>query len=87
MAGYVVDIEQKTLENENFREVLYTAPRLQLVVMTLQPGEEIVVAIDVAATTTATSADSNVRRTDRVISSPLGNDTRRPPKVAQPTQP
>lgn len=41
MAGYVVDIEQKTLENENFREVLYTAPHLQLVVMTLQPGEDI----------------------------------------------
>jgi mannose-6-phosphate isomerase-like protein (cupin superfamily) len=41
MAGYVVDIEQKTLDNEHFREVLYTAPHSQLVVMTLQPGEEI----------------------------------------------
>lgn len=41
MAGYVVDIEQKTLENAHFREVLYTAPNSQLVVMTLQPGEEI----------------------------------------------
>lgn len=41
MAGYVIDIEKKTLENENFREVLYTAPHLQLVVMTLNVGEEI----------------------------------------------
>jgi len=41
MAGFVIDIEQKTLENENFREVLFTAPHSQLVVMTLQPGEEI----------------------------------------------
>lgn len=41
MAGYVIDIEQKTLENPHFREVLFTAPHLQLVVMTLQPGEDI----------------------------------------------
>jgi mannose-6-phosphate isomerase-like protein (cupin superfamily) len=41
VAGYVTDIEQKTLENENFREVLFTAPHVQLVVMTLQVGEEI----------------------------------------------
>lgn len=41
MAGYVVDIEQKTMANEYFREVLFTAPHMQLVVMTLQPGEEI----------------------------------------------
>ena len=41
MSGFIIDIEQKTLENENFREVLFTAPHSQLVVMTLQPGEEI----------------------------------------------
>jgi mannose-6-phosphate isomerase-like protein (cupin superfamily) len=41
MSGYAVDIETKTLENENFREVLYTAGHSQLVVMTLKPGEEI----------------------------------------------
>ena len=41
MAGYSINIEDKTLENENFREVLYTAPQSQLVVMTLKPGEEI----------------------------------------------
>ena len=41
MAGYSINIEEKTLENDNFREVLYTTQRSQLVVMTLQPGEEI----------------------------------------------
>lgn len=41
MAGYTTNIEQRTLENDNFRQVLFTAPHLQLVLMTLQPGEEI----------------------------------------------
>ena len=41
MAGYSINIEEKSIENPYFREVLFTAPNLQLVVMTLQPGEEI----------------------------------------------
>lgn len=41
MQGYVDNIEQRTLENEDFRRVLYTGKHLQLVLMTLQPGEEI----------------------------------------------
>jgi mannose-6-phosphate isomerase-like protein (cupin superfamily) len=41
MKGYIKNIEQETLENENFRKVLYTDPLLQLVVMSLLPGEEI----------------------------------------------
>ncbi len=41
MKGYVTNIEQKALENENFREVLYTDERLQLVVMSLLPQEDI----------------------------------------------
>lgn|SRR5690554_5178962 len=41
MDGYVTNIERDTLENEDFRRVLYTASRLQLVLMTLQPGDEI----------------------------------------------
>lgn len=41
MAGYTTNIEEKTLQNENFREVLYTAQHSQLVVMSLQPNEEI----------------------------------------------
>lgn len=35
------DIEKLTLENENFRKVLYTAEYSQLVLMNLQPEEEI----------------------------------------------
>ncbi len=38
---YVTDIEKETLENKFFRKVLFTAPHLQLVVMTLGIGEEI----------------------------------------------
>ena len=41
MSGYTTNIEEKTLQNENFREVLYTAQHSQLVVMSLQPNEEI----------------------------------------------
>lgn len=41
MNGYVTNIERDALENENFRKVLYTDPRLQLVVMHLNAGEDI----------------------------------------------
>lgn len=41
MKGYIDDIEARTKENADFRRVLYTGKRLQLVLMTLQPGEEI----------------------------------------------
>ena len=41
MKGYFGQIEHDTLANENFRQVLFTGPNMQLVVMTLQPGEEI----------------------------------------------
>jgi mannose-6-phosphate isomerase-like protein (cupin superfamily) len=41
MASYVVDIERRTSENTWFREVLFTGPHAQLVVMALRPGEEI----------------------------------------------
>lgn len=41
MVGYVANIEEKTLKNSYFREVLFTGPHSQLVVMTLLPGEEI----------------------------------------------
>lgn len=39
--GFCGDIEDLTEENEDFRRVLYTGEHLQLVLMTLQPGEEI----------------------------------------------
>ncbi|MFH0930183.1 MAG: cupin domain-containing protein [Candidatus Moraniibacteriota bacterium] len=41
MKGYVANIEKETLENENFRKVLYTAKFSQLVVMSLKPLEDI----------------------------------------------
>jgi mannose-6-phosphate isomerase-like protein (cupin superfamily) len=41
MRGYVTNIEKVTEENNNFRQVLYTAKHSQLVVMNLKPGEEI----------------------------------------------
>ncbi len=41
MKGYVNNIEKLTLENENFRKVLYTAPHSQLVLMSIAPGDDI----------------------------------------------
>ncbi|MFZ5559236.1 MAG: cupin domain-containing protein, partial [Patescibacteria group bacterium] len=41
MKGYTTNIEKDTLENENFRKVLYTAKHSQLVLMSLRPKEEI----------------------------------------------
>ena len=41
MAGYVGNIEELTLANDFFRQVLFTAPHSQLVVMSLQPSEDI----------------------------------------------
>ncbi|HOU75895.1 MAG TPA: cupin domain-containing protein [Candidatus Dojkabacteria bacterium] len=41
MSGYVVNIEDVTLKNNNFRQVLFTGKYCQLVVMCLKPGEEI----------------------------------------------
>ena len=41
MKGYVDDIEKVTLDNTDFRRVLYTGHNLQLVAMSINPGEEI----------------------------------------------
>ena len=41
MKGYVTNIEKLSLENENFRKVLYTDKNSQLVLMSLLAGEEI----------------------------------------------
>lgn len=41
MTGYLGAIEKLALENTCFRQVLFTAKHCQLVVMCLQPGEEI----------------------------------------------
>ena len=39
--GYVTNIEKDSLDNGNFRKVLYTAKNSQLVVMSLKPKEDI----------------------------------------------
>ena len=41
MNGYITNIEDDTLENDLFRKVVYTAKNSQLVLMSLEPGEEI----------------------------------------------
>lgn len=39
--GFHTNIEKDTLQNKNFRKVLYTGENIQLVLMTLKPGEDI----------------------------------------------
>ena len=41
MKGFIDDIEGRTGKNRDFRQVLYTGPNLQLVLMALDPGEEV----------------------------------------------
>ncbi|MGI9406040.1 MAG: cupin domain-containing protein [Hyphomicrobiaceae bacterium] len=41
MKGFVDNIEKLTEDNNDFRRVLYTGKNLQLVLMTIQPSEEI----------------------------------------------
>lgn len=41
MKGFKTNIEKDTLENRNFRKVLYTGKHSQLVLMSLRPKEEI----------------------------------------------
>ena len=41
MKGFKTNIDRITIENENFREVLYTSKHSQLVLMNLKPSEEI----------------------------------------------
>jgi mannose-6-phosphate isomerase-like protein (cupin superfamily) len=39
--GYVADIKKAAKENEYFRDVIFTAGKSQLVLMSLRPGEDI----------------------------------------------
>jgi mannose-6-phosphate isomerase-like protein (cupin superfamily) len=41
MKGFIADIDDRTEANDAFRRVLYTGPNLQLVVMSIEPGDEI----------------------------------------------
>jgi mannose-6-phosphate isomerase-like protein (cupin superfamily) len=39
--GYKQNIEEQTARNDSFRKVLYTGEHMQLVLMSLKPGEDI----------------------------------------------
>lgn len=39
--GYKVNIEKKTLNNSNYRKVLFTTPQMQLVVMNIKKNQDI----------------------------------------------
>ncbi len=41
MKGYITQIEDATIKNSLYRQVLFTAKNSQLVLMSLKPGEEI----------------------------------------------
>ena len=41
MQGYSINLEEETLRNSDYRRVLYTAKSSQLVLMCIQPGDEI----------------------------------------------
>ena len=41
MLGWVGDVERATMDNADFRKVLFTGAHVQLTVMRLSPGEEI----------------------------------------------
>jgi mannose-6-phosphate isomerase-like protein (cupin superfamily) len=41
MKGFTANIEKDAIDNTNYRKVLYTGHHMQLVLMTLNPGEEI----------------------------------------------
>ncbi len=41
MKGFKINIEKATIENDNFRKVLFTSAHSQLVLMTLKPKEDI----------------------------------------------
>ncbi|MGH7258862.1 MAG: hypothetical protein ACREIM_10825 [Nitrospiraceae bacterium] len=41
MRGYITQIEDATVQNSKYRQVLFTATHSQLVLMSLKPGEEI----------------------------------------------
>ncbi len=41
MNGYILNIEEETLKNTDYRRVLYTTNNSQLVLMNIQPGDDI----------------------------------------------
>jgi mannose-6-phosphate isomerase-like protein (cupin superfamily) len=46
MAGFIINIEEATEQNDNYRQVLHTAYYGQLILMSLLPGEETGAAVN-----------------------------------------
>ena len=65
MIGYAGPIEKTTLNNNNFRQVLFTGKHSQLVVMSLQPGEEI--GREMHKTSTSFSASNRVMPSSSLV--------------------
>ena len=72
MTGYIGSIEEIALRNTYFRQVLFTAKHAQLVVMCLQPGEEIgdevhdEASISSSASSVARRNSSSTRKEERL---------------------
>lgn len=45
MKGYILNLEEETINNTDYRRVLYTAHNTQLVLMSINPGDEIGVEV------------------------------------------
>jgi mannose-6-phosphate isomerase-like protein (cupin superfamily) len=58
MKGFHSNIEKSTLENKNFRQVLYTGKHSQLVLMSLKPMEEIGMEVHRDGVLRATKAEA-----------------------------
>ena len=72
MMGVVLNIEEKTMQNDYFREVLHTSQHSQLVVMSLNPQEEIGVEVheivDQFIRVEAGSGKAIINREEHIIS-------------------
>ena len=63
MKGYCDNIEKRTVENDDFRHVLYTGHNLQLVLMTLSPARK----SEQRSTKTATNSSASRKVQARLI--------------------
>lgn len=66
MKGYFIHLEEETVNNTDYRRVLYTAQGMQLVLMSLLPGEEIGAEVH--------ELDQLIRVEGGVATAILGND-------------
>lgn len=83
MKGYITNIEKDTLENTDYRRVLYTTKQSQLVLMAIQPGDEIgkeihhldqFIRIEQGAATVTLNGVSNEITDDFAVVIPAGTE-------------